>query len=148
MSDPADDTPAWAKQLGRRVDSLAEGLEQLRSARTPTERRDARDAVDDDAAALRRLGLSRDQVDQLKKEEQRSQMRELLRELLDEREQESAEAPAADDDAETVTDLRDAAAKRKQGRKVKAPPEPEPDDEPDAAETDQPKSLVQRLGLG
>lgn len=147
MSDQESEVPGWARQLAKRVDGLAEALENRRNADTPAERRDASRDVDDESRALRRLGLTRDEVDRLQREKRRGEMREVLEELLAEREAATEDADG-DADAETVVTLRDAASKRGEGRKVKPPKPPETDEEPETADTDQPKNLVQRLGLG
>lgn len=148
MTDTEQEVPGWARQLAKRVDGLAEALANQRNADTPSERREASRDVDDETRALRRLGLTRDEVDRLQKEKRRGEMREVLEELLAEREATTEDDADGDPDAETVVTLRDAATKRTQGRKVKPPKQPEPDEEPVTEDTDQPKNLVQRLGLG
>lgn len=139
--------------LSRRLDEVHDSLRDLARARTPGERREARGDVEDSEDAFRRharrLGLDDDDIAGALKAKRKKELRDLLDEIAAESigdddskpDDDDGDDDDKDDDAEKVSSLRDAAAARSEGKKVRAPRRPAVDKPPAAGE----KSLAARI---
>lgn len=87
--------------------------------------------------AARELGIDVEQLRTLKRQQERDEVKGIVREVLEDFFGSEEEGDGGDDDLTT------AAKKKAAGRKVEPPAKAEPDDEP----TPEPVSLAARLGL-
>lgn len=133
------------ERLTSRLDDLADAFEDLRSARTPADKQDARDDVAEARESLeamaRRLGVSKATLEKsvkaAKDEDRKSELRPILRELLDEMAGESGDPDddepdddEPDDDDPPVPKAKAKAKQEPAEPKAKPEPKPKPDTEP------------------
>ena len=128
--DGNDDTPTRAElaELRQGLDDLADSIADLRKASTPAQKHaakaDVADAEDDLEATARRLGVSKEKLQEsitaAKKAERRDELKPILEELLDE-----LLEPDDDDAGDDDTPAKKPAAKKPAAKK-------EPDDDDDA----------------
>ena len=135
--DGNDDTPTRAElaELRQGLDDLADSIADLRKASTPAQKHaakaDVADAEDDLEATARRLGVSKEKLQEsitaAKKAERRDELKPILEELLDE-----LLEPDDDDDDDTPA----APAKKPAAKKPAAKKEPDDDDDAGGAGDD------------
>ena len=140
--DGNDDTPTRAElaELRQGLDDLADSIADLRKASTAGERKAARadvaDAEDDLEATARRLGVSKEKLQEsitaAKKAERRDELKPILEELLDEL-LEPDDDTGDDDDTPAPAKKKPAAKKPAAAKK-----EPADDDAGDAGDDDGP----------
>lgn len=142
--DGNDDTPTRAElaELRAGLDDLADSIADLRKASTPAQKHaakaDVADAEDDLEATARRLGVSKEKLQEsitaAKKAERRDELKPILEELLDELLE--PDDDAADDDDDTPAKK---PAAKKPAKKPAAKKEPADDDDAGGAGDDDDK---------
>jgi hypothetical protein len=131
MADGDENEPVTRAEFTSALEELRQATQELRDARTPEERQEARsdigDAEDELTKAAKALGLSRDQLAKAASDARTAQRREELRplvaELWDERQREEAER------VQREADEAAAAAAAAGGDKGKTKPKAKPADD-------------------